>query len=734
VVWLGYGVHGNESSSAEAALATAYVLAAGRGAAAPDLSRTVVIVDPLLNPDGRERYVNNYLARRGAEADPHPESREHREPWPGGRGNHYSIDLNRDWAWATQVETRARLVEVGAWEPQVLVDLHEMSSDSTYFFPPAAEPVHPAFDAATRRWFEAFGNANAEAFDRLGWPYYVGEEFDLFYPAYGDSYPTLRGGLGMTYEVAGGGEAGSLLERPAAGRWSLADRTARHLVTSLATVQTAASRSRELVADFVARRQDQARGPGRTFVWRAGQQEGEWLADLLQQHGLAVGRLRRDETVEARPVAGGAPRPATLAAGSWAITTAQPLGGLARVLLEREAPLPEAFVERQRQRASAHLQAQFYDITSWSLPLAANVETWATDEMVGIGYEAAAEPAPIAGEGRVGFLLPPSGVAGYRFAAELLRRGIPFRLAVEALTVSGRQLPPGTLFVPRSGRQDLDETLAPLAREVGVQLLGAESSLTSAGIPLGSERMIAIEPPRVALVAGQGVSATSFGSLWHLLDRDVGLPHSVVETTDLASIDLSRFGVLVLPEGSYSRFGDTEKTRLGGWVETGGVLVLLPGAVEWAHRQELLGVSARDLTHPSQEEDGEGSGPAPADADRVWDTELFVPGSIVATEMTASPLTVGLPGPPPMLFWGDTFFDASGDPLVDLVRVAPQEPVLAGIAWAEAREQLPGALLVATEKKGKGRIVAFGQDPAFRLFWRGTMPLLLNAVMFGPSL
>src|SRR6185503_5673007 len=154
VVWLAYGVHGNESSSTEAAMAAAYLLAAGRGEGAPDLDHTLVLIDPLVNPDGRERYVNGYLQRRGSSANADPFSREHEEAWPGGRGNHYFIDLNRDWAWATQLETRARIAQVAAWEPQVYVDFHEMGAESTYFFPPTAEPVHPAFSGATRRWLD----------------------------------------------------------------------------------------------------------------------------------------------------------------------------------------------------------------------------------------------------------------------------------------------------------------------------------------------------------------------------------------------------------------------------------------------------------------------------------------------------------------------------------------------------------------------------------------------------
>ena len=175
VVWLAYGVHGNESSSAEAALGAAYVLAAAQGETAEMLKDVVVLIDPLQNPDGRERYVNGYKQRRGDEANTRRAAAEHWEPWPGGRQNHYAIDLNRDWAWASQQETRQRIAAYRAWEPQVYVDFHEMGSEASYFFPPPAEPVHPQISRRIVSWLDTFGRANAAAFDRQGWVYFKGQ-------------------------------------------------------------------------------------------------------------------------------------------------------------------------------------------------------------------------------------------------------------------------------------------------------------------------------------------------------------------------------------------------------------------------------------------------------------------------------------------------------------------------------------------------------------------------------
>jgi hypothetical protein len=308
------------------------------------------------------------------------------------------------------------------------------------------------------------------------------------------------------------------------------------------------------------------------------------------------------------------------------------------------------------------------------------------------------------------------------------------RLALEPLNAGGRQLPAGTLFVPRAGKPDLEATLAPLAETAGVQLLPAESSLTGGGIPLGSDRVVAIKPPRVGLLSGRGISETSFGALWHLFDEEVGLDHSVLDVEHLDGVDLSRFDVLVLPDGGGYRtvLGDDGVTRLDAWVKAGGVLVSEAGAIEWLHGKELTAVERRK-DEETDESDGEGTGPGAADADRVWNTELMVPGAIVASEVRRHPFTVGVTTPPPVLFWGEAFYDGTGDPQQDLLRVRSHDPVFAGIAWPEARQVLPGALLMAAEERGRGHVVVFTQDPAFRLFWRGTMPLLLDAVLYGPS-
>jgi len=743
IVWLAYGVHGNESSAAEAAIATAYTLAAAEGEWERLLDEVVVLLDPLVNPDGRERYVGFYKSHRGHRADPDPAAVEHLEPWPGGRQNHYLIDLNRDWAWASQAETRARLAAYRRWEPQVYVDFHEMSAESTYFFPPSAEPVHPEIAPEIVGWLEVFGRANAAAFDRQGWTYYVGEVFDLFYPGYGDSYPSLRGAVGMTYEMAGGGRAGSLVELPDGRRLNLADRVGRHFTTSLATVETAARNRREILRDFARSRQPESSVV--TYLWPPDQGEARALAELLDDHGVDVRALSRPMRLRVEPLVGEGEVERELPAGTWAVTTGQPLGRLVRALMESENEMPSAFLDQQRRRLEANRETEFYDVTAWSLPLAYNLEAWRLEgEAAGLETPAPPETA-IGGVGGVGVLVPPQGLVGYRFAAELLRRGIRPRLTLDDFRIGGADYPAGTLFIPRLGQPEgLDAQLGEAIASAGIR--GAQSvasSYTETGPSLGSDGVAVVKVPEVGILSGDGVGVTSFGSLWHLLDQLVGLDHTRLDTAHLGRIDLTDFDVLVLPDGRYGEALDGEAgDEIARWVRRGGTLVAIAGAADWLEQKELTQVER--WHEPSENESDAGHGGEGDDyggeiveggSNGLERRPLHTPGAILATQVSPShPLTAGVETPPPVLFLGSDVFLPTGNPKIDVLMVRADDPVLGGFVWPEKRDRLRGALLVSAEEIGEGRVVIFAEDPAFRLFWRATMPIFLNAVIYGPSL
>jgi hypothetical protein len=738
VVWLAYGVHGNESSSSEAAMAVAYVLAAGQGEIPGLLKNTIVLLDPLVNPDGRERYVHAFEERRGAEPNPRISASEHWEPWPGGRQNHYLVDLNRDWAWASQQETRQRLTAYRAWEPQIYVDFHEMGTEASYFFPPPAEPVHPQISRRIVSWLDTFGRANAAAFDHQGWVYFKGQSYDLFYPGYGDSYPSLRGAVGMTYEMAGGGRGGLSLTLGDGSPLTLADRVARHFTTSLVTLKTAAAQGRKILADFTETREGPS-GPPRTYLWPADRQEARALAELLTLHGIHVRQLGETVTLKARKLAHvpGPEEEKRFSAGTYAVTTAQPLGTLAQVLLDTDSSMGDAFLKRQRQRLEDNLGAEFYDITAWSLPLAYNVEAWVSAGEPG-GQKPAAAPSPgIHGSTALGALVRPQGIAGYRLAAALQKRGLHYRLALTSFSAEGTEYPTGTLFVPRHGNPDFDKLLGGLLVEDDLTAQGIAASYEIKGASLGSRDMAVIRPVRVGLVSGEGVDATSFGFLWSLLDRQVGVRHDRLDLARLADVDLGEIDVLIFPDGDYSRVPDKTREGLDAWIKSGGELVAIGDATTWLADHQMTTVKRWEP--PKEPKDALQGDPELADSELGAPSGLALrpivtPGAALATKMQPNhPLTVGLDAAPAVLVEGSLVLHATGDPRKDVLVAQTERPVIAGFAFPEAEQRLSGSLLVGAERRGKGSVVLFAQNPAFRLFWRATTPIFLNAILYGPS-
>ncbi|MCH9649245.1 MAG: hypothetical protein K0U98_13475 [Deltaproteobacteria bacterium] len=737
IVWLAYGVHGNESSSTEVSMAVAYALAASSGKWADLLDDVIVLIDPLVNPDGRERYVGSFLQRQGKTANPLSDALEHQEPWPGGRTNHYMIDLNRDWTWATQVETRARIAAYRRWEPHAFADFHEMSSDSTYFFPPAAEPILPLIDSETLHWLEIFGKANARAFDAQGWLYYNKEKFDLFYPGYGDTYPALRAAVGMTYEVAGGARGGLSVTTARGEALTLSDRIVRHFTTSLTTIEVAARHREDLVESFLSTRRRPMQEPVRSFLVEPNQAERPALIDLLRLHGIDIDFLSTPTTLDARSIALGKGEKRTFPTGTLVISTAQPLGHLVRALMEREAQLSTSFLERQQKLKASRKETEFYDVTAWSLPLAFAMPTWVIE----------GEPAPsqapktpetpetekigLHGDGAVGILVPPQGLSGYRLASKLQKQGIHYRLILSELTSGGRSFPAGTLFIPaRSNLPEAQPWIEEALEEEQLEGHRVSSTTTTEGVSLGSDEVVAIRPPMIALASGAGLSPSSHGTLWHLLDRLVEAPYSRIDIGSIEDEDLRLFDVLILPDSnSYqSILGPKAARELTRWLEAGGFLVAIGGAIDWLHNKELSRVEHWQPIEEELEKKGVRAKKRPFD-------KISTPGAALSSQLNIGhPLAAGSPSSPAVLALGDRVLQAFGDPRRDLLLARQESPVLAGFAWPEARQRLAGSLLVGVEKKKAGRVMFFTYDPTFRLFWRGTMPLLLNGLLHGPSL
>jgi hypothetical protein len=728
IVWLGFGIHGNESNSAEAAMRVASTLLRD-----PEsqqiLDNLVVLIDPLQNPDGRERYVQWFQRARGAQPNASPDAMEHQEPWPGGRYNHYLIDMNRDWAWTSQQETRARVAQYRLWNPQVFVDFHEMGPNNTYFFPPDAKPINTNLPKDVEKWLEIFGRANAAEFSQRNWPFFVAETFDLFYPAYGDSWPALHGAVGMTYEVAGGGRAGTLYRREDGADLTLAHRIDEHYTTGIATLRTAAAHREELLRytwDAVRSQLDTAKT---TYFVLPTSPNFEPMLDMLQREAVQVTTLTAPLTTRAQRVDSEAVESRTFPAGTAVITTKQPLGRLVQTLLEKSPQFPKGFLETQREKAIADEPDEFYDLTTWSLPLAMNVETYSVATPVTMQtkpYEKAPRAAFRAAQ--YGYIVDGNEPNLYRLAGELLRNGINFSVTDSDLNAGDRTFVRGTLIILKGSNKDLDTALEGAVRAADVNVIPLESGWMG-GTAFGSEKIHFVKNPRIGLVGGSGTGATSFGMLWHTLDIDTPIPHTTLPLEQLRNVNFDRYGVLVLPDGGgYADYlGKRGIEKLQAWIRGGGTLVAVKGASSFLREKDIEISKLRPWEPPKKPEDAKPTG------DERYN-DYRIPGSAFRTTINdRSYLTFGVPRPPAVLIEGSSAFLPATHRVDNIVTIAKENPLVSGVAWPESIDRLKGSAFVVSEPYGKGTVITFADEPHFRLFWRGTLPLFLNAVLYSPS-
>jgi hypothetical protein len=734
VVWLAFGVHGNESSSSEAALLVAHRLLSGDDEARAILDKAIVVIDPLQNPDGRERYIQWFRRTRGLTPNPNPEAAEHLEPWPGGRYNHYLIDMNRDWAFPSQRETLARIEAMKQWNPHVVVDFHEMGYESSYFFPPVAAPVNLNVSEDIEQWFEIFGKGNAEAFAANGWPFFVAERYDFFYPGYGDIWPTLHGAVGMTYEMGGSGRAGLAVRREDGSTLTLGDRAERHYTTAMATLRTAAAHRHELVMRTWQTLQTKMEDGRVVYVIPPSNRNFNAALQTLRTQGIRVDVLTSPARIRVSPYGEENTSVRDFPAGTALVNTRQPLGGLVQSLMEKAPVIEQTFLSSQREKIEADESDDFYDITAWSLPISHNLEVWVSPAAVEAQFAEWSPPAPPTPPpaAKFGYLIDGMDPAVYRAAGSLLDEGVKFSVSESSFSHGGRSYSRGSLLVLRGNNAaDIDQKVRRSVTETGV----TATPITSAwegGLALGSHRLRHVREPRIALVGGEGTAATSFGMLWFALDVDQRVPHTVLPLNRLRSTNLSHYRVLILPDGSgyNSALGEEGREKLKAWVRAGGTVIAVGGAGGYLRSKDVA-ISKLRLW-PGEEEDEEKETDAPEEPKRY--NEYRIPGAAFRTEMNErSYLTFGLERSPAVLLEGTTVLVPLEHKVDNIITVRKESPLVSGFAWPESLERIAGAVYVAEEPFGSGRVITFADEPYFRLFWRGTLPVLMNAALYSPS-
>jgi hypothetical protein len=703
IVWLSYNVHGNESVSTEASMKTAFELLTAKR---EYLENTLVIIDPCINPDGRDRYVNWYNQTKNNRVQPDPNSAEHFEPWHSGRTNHYVFDLNRDWVWMTQVESQARLPQYQKWQPQIHVDFHEQGVDQPYYFAPAAEPLHEVITDFQKQFQDEIGRNHAKYFDANGWLYFTKERFDLLYPSYGDTYPTYHGAIGMTYEQGGSGRAGLAIRNSEGNLLTLKDRIAHHFTTGISTVEMASKNGGRLqkeMANFV---QEGLNDP-KTYVLSGSTDNLKALTHLLEKHQITYGR-GKGSLVNGYDYRTQTQKRIKADENSIIIPSGQVKNKLIHVLFEPNTKLNDSIT---------------YDITAWSLPFAYDVNALLSTKKVPFSKtESVHTPNPISKDAYA-YVMDYQGFTSQKALAALLDRGMTVRTSYSDFKVDGTSFRAGASILLAAENKNLENTVAEISEEFEVDFKGVSTGFVDSGKDFGSPSVSKTKAVKVALFKGEGISSYNFGEWWYFLENDLNYPVTVLNTEYLRYYDLDNYDVLIMPDGNYRNFDDNTLNTIEKWISSGGKLIAQSGALSALSRQGSFNIK-------SKERDRSSTDPLlPYELQEREGIKNYITGAIFKTKVdTTHPVAYGYDSNYYGLKLNSNAYELL--PSGNLASFEADTTPIAGFAGSNTLEPLSKSLFIGAENHGRGNVIYFTDNPVFRGFWYGAKRFVANAIFF----
>ena len=732
VVFLGYSIHGNEASGANASLLATYHFVAGQGAdIEKQLDEAVILFDPSLNPDGIGRFAqwaNMHRSTGPLVAD--SSSREHNEVWPGGRTNHYWFDLNRDWLLLQHPESRNRVRTLHRWKPNLVGDFHEMGTNSTFFFQPGVpsrkNPLIPQRNVEITNRLAEFHARALEADQRL---FYTEEGFDDFYPGKGSTYPDVQGAIGILFEQA---SSRGHLQESVNGDLSFSFGIKNQFLASLSMVEGVVALRKDFLDHQITFFRDayrEARSDARgAFVYQtAGDPARAHLMDqLLARHQIEVFELASDVVLGDLRFSSGTAR---------IVPLLQPQYTLIRSLFEE---------------TSEYEDSTFYDVSSWTLPLAFDADSaalgqsWSRDLLgEALSRKVLSEPMDAGDfepEPSYAYLFEWNSFFAPRALNRLQRAGVKARVATRPFTATldtgARDFDRGTVLVQTgmSGNSELDlpELLAEVAQEDGIDIYKVTRGLTPRGIDIGSSSFVPLTAPRPAILGGRGMAGYEAGEIWHLLDHRFGVEVPVLDVGDLPRIDLDRYTHLLLPSGSLAPLS-TRIEAVTDWIEAGGVLVAQRSAATWV--QENVLDRAREMPSddetPAQETEGSRRSYADYSAERA---QQLVSGAIVQVELDLThPIAYGVRDSrlPVFRTWA-TLLPKSENPYEN-VGIYSADPHLSGFISSENRDRIGDTAAIVAARKGRGLVVQFMDNLNFRAYFHGSMKVYLNSLFFSDA-
>ncbi len=754
VVWLSYGVHGNEISSTDAAIMTAYHLLASIGDERIEsiLENTVIFIDPMQNPDGRARFVHNFEIAEGLMPDAGMATAEHNEPWPGGRTNHYLFDMNRDWFVMTQPESEGRVRIIQDWYPLAFVDAHEMGSNSSYFFAPDARPFNPHLAVDQRASQSDFGKNNAKWFDEFGFNYFTKEVFDAMYPGYGASWPSYFGSVAMTYER--GSARGLIATRSDGSQFNYNETVKYHFVTSLATAEVVSNKREKLLGEFYEYRksaiEEGLQGDIRSYLipTQMDQSTVNKMVGLLGRQGVEVNVSQ--DGFKACGV--------NYDAGSYMINLAQPSKRLVRTLMDEDVPMKQDFIDSQERLRAKNIPDQIYDVTAWSFPGMYNVKADNCNRVPSGDFEAASIKLVIEGsvknpDASVAYLVPWGSTAAAKLLTKALRAGLVIMSTDKAFTLAGREYSAGTLILKvKDNPTNLSETLVAMASLTGAEVVGVNDSWVTSGVNFGSNNVVKMDAPKVAMAWDRPTSSSAAGNTRFVIERQFGYPVSAIRTAQLSSAELSRYQVLILPDGGNYKgvlgIGGTENIKL--WVKNGGTLIAMGRAMRFVTDPDVNLMSIRrENAFKGPEVKGENSEETIVEGVLIKDERSYLtsiepkkesPDSVAGVLINARVdqdhwLGAGVAETLNVLVRGsDIYTPQKLDKGVNVARFLSESEILdSGYIWSENRKQLAYKPFVVTEGSGRGQVIGFTQDPTVRAYLDGLNVILMNAIFRGSA-
>ncbi|WP_444994040.1 M14 family metallopeptidase [Aliikangiella sp. IMCC44359] len=592
VSWMAYSIHGNESSGSDASLAAIYHLIASQNTDIKELlEKSIILIDPAMNPDGRARFTKALEQNRGVAPNVDDQSLLHSGIWPAGRTNHYLFDLNRDFILGVHPETIGRVKAINQWHPQLMIDAHEMGSQSTFLFAPAREPINKNLAKSAKKWGLVFANDQAASFDQENWPYFTGEWFENLYPGY-SSYAEFRGSIHILYEQARMAEDG--VRQSNERILSYRESVHHQLVSTITNLKTLAQNSKAIYKDFYKDKQllisSNSPYANVSYVLPPTKNTKRWLGfiRLMELQGITLHQTTSDLSFSNSTNQLGQNIKVTLPKGSLVIRNRQPEARLLSALLEFDTKINDSVLVEERQKILRNGSSLMYDTTAWNLTMMHGLEAYTVPEYINSNievYQAKPTPSPILKkEQSIAYIVEGTNDASVGYAARLMEQGVKVRVINRDAILDDINFSRGSVIVSRYDNKNnvsnLDELVETTAKDMQVTAVAIKSGMGNGDLPdIGGSHFRLLEQPKIAILTGNGINTYDYGSIWHSIDSNLGIRHSHLDVSTISYRDLRRYNTLVLPDRYYGKLGKNTLATIESWVKNGGTLIAIDGSI-----------------------------------------------------------------------------------------------------------------------------------------------------------